>query len=180
MRRPRRRARRPTCAPTRSGSRAWRSRPRGRTPRIAAPAIFVTRKQLSLRVEELLARRRFTAPRVAIAPAAVALAASLGVVAAAAVHAPSFDVGGAPGAQPHAITRVQETKLIFLDRNGKKTTLDAKHARVMIVHGDAQTLKDIRTLDGVSPERLHALMKKLEADSLAHDPAPPRTPTQTR
>ncbi|HEV2644576.1 MAG TPA: M56 family metallopeptidase, partial [Candidatus Elarobacter sp.] len=36
---------------------------------LAAPAIFVTRKQLSLRVEELLARRRFTAPRVALAPA---------------------------------------------------------------------------------------------------------------
>ncbi|HEY6236360.1 MAG TPA: M56 family metallopeptidase, partial [Candidatus Elarobacter sp.] len=81
---------------------------------LAAPAIFVTRKQLSLRVEELLARRRFTAPRVAIAPAAVALVASLGVVAAAAVHAPSVDDGGAPGAQAHAITRVQETKLIYL------------------------------------------------------------------
>ncbi|HEY6234483.1 MAG TPA: hypothetical protein VIW69_05160, partial [Candidatus Elarobacter sp.] len=153
---------------------------------LAAPAIFVTRKQLSLRVEELLARRRFTAPRVAIAPAAVALVASLGVVAAAAVHAPSFDVGGAPGAQAHAITRVQETQLIYLDRNGKKTTLDTKRARVMIVHGDivhgdAKTLNEVRALDGASPEHLRALLKKLEGDALAHDPAPPRSPPlQTR
>jgi len=151
---------------------------------IAAPAIFVTRKQLSLRVEELLARRRFTAPRVAIAPAALALAASLGVVAAAAVHAPSFDVGGAPGAQAHEITRIQETKLIFLDRNGKKTTLDAKHARVLMLHGDVQTLKDIRTLDGVSPEHLQALLKKIDARSVAHDTllevhAPPRPAPHT-
>jgi beta-lactamase regulating signal transducer with metallopeptidase domain len=142
---------------------------------IAAPAIFVTRKQLSLRVEELLARRRFTAPRVAVAPAALAFVASLGVVAAAAVHAPSFDVGTTPVAELSRITRVQETKLIFLDRDGKKTTLDAKHARVMMVHGDAQTLKDIRTLDGVSPEHLNALLKKLEAGSAARDAVPPHT-----
>ncbi len=139
---------------------------------IAAPAIFVTRKQLSLRVEELLARRRFTAPRVAIAPAALALAASLGVVGAAAVHAPSFDVGGAPSAQAHQITRVQETKVILLDRNGKRKTLDARHARVMMIHGDAQTLEDFRALDGASPEHLRALLDELEARSLTHDSAP--------
>jgi beta-lactamase regulating signal transducer with metallopeptidase domain len=138
---------------------------------IAAPAIFVTRKQLSLRVEELLARRRFTAPRVAIAPAALALAASLGVVGAAAAHAPSFDVGGVPSVQAHQITRIQETKMIFLDRNGKRKTLDARHARVMMIHGDAQTIKDVRALDGASPEHLRTLLDKLEARSLTHDSA---------
>lgn len=59
---------------------------------LAAPAIFATRKQLSLRVEELLSRRRLAAPRIAMAPAVVALAGSLGLVAAAAVHAPSVGV----------------------------------------------------------------------------------------
>jgi len=115
---------------------------------IAAPAIFVTRKQLSLRVEELLAGRRFTAPRVAFAPAALALVASLGVVAAAAVHAPSVDVGGAPHAQPREFTRIQETRLILIDRNGKKTT--------------PKILTEIRTLAGVSPEHLSALLKKFD------------------
>ena len=110
---------------------------------IAAPAIFVTRKQLSLRVEELLARRRFTASRVAVAPAAVAFIASLGVVAAAAVHAPSVDVGGAPHAAPHEFTRIQETKLILVDRNGKKTV-------------------DVREFHEVTPEHLRVLLKKLE------------------
>jgi len=129
---------------------------------IAAPAIFVTRRQLSLRVEELLARRRFTAPRVAIAPAAVALAASLGVVAAAAVHAPSVDLGGAPHAAPREITRIQETRLILIDRNGKKTAVDGKHARVMVLHTDVKSFADVRALRDVSPEQLHAMLKKLE------------------
>ena len=118
---------------------------------IAAPAIFVTRKQLSLRVEELLARRRFTGSRVAVAPAAVAFIASLGVVAAAAVHAPSVDVGGAPHAAPHSITNIQETRLILFDHDGKKTTLNAKRARVMVVRGDE-----------VPPEHLRELLKKLD------------------
>jgi beta-lactamase regulating signal transducer with metallopeptidase domain len=144
---------------------------------IAAPAIFVTRKQLSLRVEELLAGRRFTAPRVAVAPAALALVASLGVVAAAAAHAPSVDVGGAPHAMPREFTRIQETKLIMLDRSGKRTTVDTKRARVMVVHGDARMLNEIRARDTASPEHLHALLKKLEAEGLAHDTAPPSPKT---
>jgi beta-lactamase regulating signal transducer with metallopeptidase domain len=132
---------------------------------IAAPAIFVTRKQLSLRVEELLARHRFTAPRVAIAPAAVALAASLGVVAVAAVHAPSVDAGTTPHVRLQELTRIRETQLILLDRNGKKTVVRNKHARVMVLHGDMKTLDDTRVLDGFTPERVNALIKKLEADS---------------
>ncbi|MDQ6942645.1 MAG: M56 family metallopeptidase [Candidatus Eremiobacteraeota bacterium] len=140
---------------------------------IAAPAIFVTRKQLSLRVEELLARRRLTAPGVAIAPAAVALIVSLGVVAAAAVHAPSVDVGGASHVAPREITRVHETKLILLDRNGKKTMLGAKRARVMVVHGDVKSFDDVRAFDEVSPERVRALLKKLEADGVVRQTAPP-------
>jgi beta-lactamase regulating signal transducer with metallopeptidase domain len=147
---------------------------------LAAPAIFVTRKQLSLRVEELLARRRITAPRIAVAPAVLALVASLGVVSVAAVHGPAVDAGGTPAAQTGGFTRIQETKLIYLDRNGKKITVDAKHARVMMLHGDARVLEDLRELDGATPERMRALLKRLEADDLAHDPAPPRSPSHTR
>ena len=40
----------------------------------------------------------------------------------------------------------------------------------MMVRGDAQVLDEIRTMDGVSPEHLRALLKKLEAGSLAPDP----------
>jgi beta-lactamase regulating signal transducer with metallopeptidase domain len=130
---------------------------------IAAPAIFVTRKQLSLRVEELLARQRFTAPRVAIAPAAVALAASLGVVAVAAVHAPSVDAGAAPAARAQELTRIRETEFILVDRTGKKTIVHDKRARVMLLHGNAKTLDDARLFDGFSPERVRALIKKLES-----------------
>ena len=119
---------------------------------IAAPAIFVTRKQLSLRVEELLARRRFTASRVAVAPAVVAFIASLGVVAVAAVHTPAVDVGGAPHAAPHEITHIQETRVILVDGNGKKTTRNSKRARVIVVRGDAE----------VPPEHVRAILKQLE------------------
>lgn len=130
---------------------------------IAAPAIFVTRKQLSLRVEELLARRRFTAPRVAIAPAAVALAASLGVVAVAAVHAPSVDAGAVSRVRAQELTGIRETHVILVDRNGKKTEVRDKRARVMVLHGDMKTLDDSRLLDGFTPERVHALIKKLDS-----------------
>jgi beta-lactamase regulating signal transducer with metallopeptidase domain len=73
---------------------------------LATPAIFVTRKQLSLRVEQLLARRRLVAPRAVLGPAVVAFAASACVVAAASPFSPSFalagafDGGGAPGGPP--------------------------------------------------------------------------------
>ncbi|HEX3464935.1 MAG TPA: M56 family metallopeptidase [Candidatus Elarobacter sp.] len=59
---------------------------------LPAPAIFVTRRQLSVRVEELLARRRRTAARTMLAPAVLAFAASLGAAAAAATLAPVVSV----------------------------------------------------------------------------------------
>jgi beta-lactamase regulating signal transducer with metallopeptidase domain len=61
---------------------------------LATPAIFVTRKQLSLRVEVLLGRRRSVAPGVALAPAIVAFTAAACVVAAASPLSPSFSLGG--------------------------------------------------------------------------------------
>ena len=142
---------------------------------LAAPAIFVTRKQLSLRVEELLARRRFAAPHVAIAPAVIALVASLGVVSVAAVHGPAVDVAGAPPAQQNAIARVRETNVLFVDRTGRKTIRQAR-ARMMMVHADPRTLEDIRALDGATPEQLPALLKKLDVDRIQHDTASPRSP----
>lgn len=65
---------------------------------LATPAIFVTRKQLSLRVEELLGRRRSVAPGIALAPAIVAFTAATCVVAAASPLSPSFSLGGARAA----------------------------------------------------------------------------------
>jgi beta-lactamase regulating signal transducer with metallopeptidase domain len=147
---------------------------------IAAPAIFVTRKQLSLRVEELLARRRFTAPRVAIAPAAVAFVVSLGVVAVAAVHAPAVDAGAAPGFTPHGITRIQETKLYVLRRDGHKPVTQ-KRTDVIYLRDDVKTVEHIRALHDASPENVRSLLKQLEADAPApqsasnHQPPPPHT-----
>ena len=149
---------------------------------IAAPAIFVTRRQLSLRVEELLAGRRFTAPRVAIAPAAVALVASLGVVAVAAVHAPAVDAGAARPAPAHQFTQIRETKFVLYDRRGKKTTVDMKRAGVIMLHADVKTVDDVRALQGLPPGDPRAramvrdLLQKIEADGLAHDPPSPSLP----
>jgi beta-lactamase regulating signal transducer with metallopeptidase domain len=60
---------------------------------VATPAIFASRRQLSLRVEELLARRRFGAHRFAFVPAAIVLAGSLGVVGGATTLGPAIDIG---------------------------------------------------------------------------------------
>jgi beta-lactamase regulating signal transducer with metallopeptidase domain len=105
---------------------------------LPAPAIFVTREHLSLRVEELLARRPFTARRAAIAPAAVALAASLGVVAAAMPLAPRAGIGvdGAPHVRARGLMQVRETKLVRFDRNGKKAPVNEQLTRLIIVRGD--------------------------------------------
>jgi beta-lactamase regulating signal transducer with metallopeptidase domain len=132
---------------------------------LAAPAIFVTRKQLSLRVEELLARRRFTAPRAAILPAALALASALGVVALAMPLAPRVTVGvdGQRALFPHEITRIQTKKFVLIDRNGKKTTLNEQTAGVLMFHADAKTLSELQKLPGVDAPHLQMLLKKIQA-----------------
>jgi len=133
---------------------------------IAAPAIFITRHQLSLRVEELLTRPRSAARRVAIAPAALALAASLGVVAAAAPLAPT--VGFAPTAvNAPAYTQIRRTQMVLVDRSGKRTTFDSQDAGVFVFRGDEQTLTELRELDHGSAEQLHAVLTKIHDDKLA-------------
>jgi beta-lactamase regulating signal transducer with metallopeptidase domain len=135
---------------------------------IAAPAIFITRHQLSLRVEELLTRPRSAARRFAIAPAVVALAASLGVVAAAAPLAPTVGFGSAPAADARAFTQIR-TEMVLVDRNGKRTTIDEKRlgVGVMVVRGDEQTVTELRALDPGSATQFHALLKKIHDDKLA-------------
>jgi beta-lactamase regulating signal transducer with metallopeptidase domain len=103
---------------------------------LAAPAIFATREHLSLRVEELLARPRFTARRAAIAPAALALAASLGVVAAAMPLAPRASVGVSGAAHVRArMLQIHETKFVRFARDGKKAPVNEQLTRVIIVRG---------------------------------------------
>lgn len=128
---------------------------------LAAPAIFVTRKQLSLRVEELLARGRFTAPRVAVAPVALAFVASLGVVAAAAVRAPSVGVGGDSNVlywvdgvshvSGSALARKEQMKVIVIRRyDGKR----APNEKNYVGSSDVDAL--LKQLDALHAKRTGA------------------------
>ena len=126
---------------------------------IAAPAIFVTRRQLSLRVEELLSGHRFTARRIAIAPAAFALLASLGIAAAAAPLAPV--IGLSAGTRPTAseLTSITEARFVLLDRRGEKTAPNQKPPRVTIY-------REFHTAGRIDPKRLDALIKAFEGERL--------------
>jgi beta-lactamase regulating signal transducer with metallopeptidase domain len=134
---------------------------------VAAPAIFITRRQLSVRVEELLTRPRSPARRIAIVPAAIAIAASLGVVAIAAPLGPLVGFGTTP---PDTRTFANiRTKLMFVDGNGKSTTIDERRlgVGVMMILGDQQTVTELRALDPRSAPQFHALLKKMHDDKLA-------------
>jgi beta-lactamase regulating signal transducer with metallopeptidase domain len=131
---------------------------------IAAPAIFVTRHQLSLRVEELLAGRRLAPRRIAIAPAAIALAASLGVVAVAAPLAPHIGVENAadPLARTDHVTRFDDVKFFLVDKNGKNVTFGSSHPGVKFFRGELHTVDS----DGavrVDRKHIETLIKHLEA-----------------
>jgi beta-lactamase regulating signal transducer with metallopeptidase domain len=131
---------------------------------LAAPAIFVTRRQLSLRVEELLTGRRFTSRRVAIAPAAAALVASLGVVAVATPLAPTLGVDGAPRVAAGEFMRFTETKLILVDKNGKKTMVDTRSPGIAVYGGRFKTTDDVDALGRIDQKQLEALLNQLRAD----------------
>ena len=139
---------------------------------IAAPAIFITRRQLSLRVEELLTRPRSAVRRVAIAPAAVAIAASLGVVAVAAPLAPIVGFGVPPALDTRSYTKVR-TKMMVVDRYGKRITIDEQHLGlgVTVLRGNEQTVTELRALDPASAAQLHALLLKIHDDKLAPETA---------
>ncbi len=117
---------------------------------IAAPAIFVTRRQLSLRVEHLIAGRRGEAPRAAVAAIGAALLASTAAVAAATVHAPAFTA---------AIDRARvgiETggvRLIVIDRTHVNNRSHAQESASDV----------LRLLEHVDPRDEAELRKRLEA-----------------
>jgi bla regulator protein blaR1 len=126
---------------------------------IAAPAIFVTRRQLSLRVEELLSGHRFTARRIAIAPAAFALLASLGIAAAAAPLAPVIGLSAGTGTHAGELTSITEARFVLLDRRGEKTAPNRKPPRVTIY-------REFHTVGRIEPKRLDALIKAFEGEHL--------------
>jgi beta-lactamase regulating signal transducer with metallopeptidase domain len=134
---------------------------------IAAPAIFVTRRQLSLRVEELLAGRRLPRRRFALAPAAAALVASLGVVAVAAPLSPHVGVGGgaAAGERIDGLTRIRDAHFVLVDKRGKRTTIDATRPGVTVYRGDLRTIDEFRTSAPVDTKQLHELLRRLDASA---------------
>jgi beta-lactamase regulating signal transducer with metallopeptidase domain len=130
---------------------------------IAAPAIFVTRRQLSLRVEELLTRRSAVARRVAVAPAAVALAAALGVVAVAAPLVPSIGVDGAPAATMNELRHVVRAQLFVVDKTtGKRRKLPIPSGTVLF-RTETSTFDEVHS-GRIDPQHLHALLEQLQAD----------------
>lgn len=137
---------------------------------IAAPAIFVTRKQLSVRVEELLTRPRLVAPRRAFAPAAVAFAASLGVIGVG-TFAPALALTGPHGGVNTAVTpgAFQRAKIIILERRGKKTaTMDVEDSGVL-TERETQNLRErLRALGAADAENMPALLDALNAATAAH------------
>jgi beta-lactamase regulating signal transducer with metallopeptidase domain len=136
---------------------------------IAAPAIFVTRRQLSLRVEQLLTGRRFAARRVAFAPAVAALVASLGVVAIAMPLPPAVGVGR-DGAALSGLTRVQVTKLLLTGRNRHTATLKSGEAGVMVFRADSTNFDEITTLKPLDQKEVDAILKRLGDRGLRHSP----------
>lgn len=135
---------------------------------IAAPAIFVTRRQLSLRVEELLTRRSAVARRVAIAPAAVALAASLGVVALAAPHVPGIGVDGAPAVQKDELRHVVRAQLFVVDQTGKRRNLEIPSGTVLY-RSEFTTVDRVHGSGPIDPKHLRALLQQFEADKHTSD-----------
>jgi beta-lactamase regulating signal transducer with metallopeptidase domain len=146
---------------------------------IAAPAIFVTRHQLSLRVEELLTHRRTFARRAAVAPAAVALAASLGVVALAAPLTPHIGVDGAPDAaqKTGALRHVVQSQLFVVDQRG--TQQAGLKPGVLLYRTEIDGADRLRAGAPPDAEHVRALLQQLESDLRKH-PAEKRTASNER
>lgn len=132
---------------------------------LPAPAIFVTRRQLSLRVEELLARRRRAAARTAFAPAVVAFVASLGAAAAAATLGPVVNVGdGLPAAGV-----VKNARIVIL-KNGTLRTLDASTTRVYVLDGRGRPVEQRPASGPADDPAMRALVRDLAAKQRDADP----------
>jgi hypothetical protein len=119
---------------------------------IATPAIFVSRAQLSVRVEELLARRPPFASRAAVVPAAAAFVASLGIVAAAATFAPPVRVADASRAAP------RYARIIMFTEDGKAMSFEANDARVTVID-DKRAVQAVKT--ATSPAKARVLLRSL-------------------
>ncbi|HEY0396649.1 MAG TPA: M56 family metallopeptidase [Candidatus Elarobacter sp.] len=139
---------------------------------IAAPAIFVTRRQLSLRVEQLLRGPRGGVRHTAVVPALIALVASLGVVAVAAPLTPSVGLSAAASAADDT-SRVVEARLMLVDKNGKpvfqkgdqQLPLHGPAPGVIVVRSEYKTISAYEKAHGpIDAAHIHALLKKLEQD----------------
>jgi beta-lactamase regulating signal transducer with metallopeptidase domain len=141
---------------------------------IAAPAIFVTRRQLSLRVEQLLSGRRGGVHRTAFVPALIALVAALGVVAVAAPLTPSVGIAAAPSADAALddASRLVEARFLLVDKHGKpvlekETKLAPRGAApgVIVVRSEYKTISAFDKAHGrMDAAHIHALLQKLERD----------------
>jgi beta-lactamase regulating signal transducer with metallopeptidase domain len=121
---------------------------------LATPAIFVTRKQLSLRVEQLLATGRIVTPRVALAPAMAVLAVSACIVAVAAPFSPSF--AAAPrGGQ----IKMSTAKVVVIQQEHATTPGRERHSVFYLQSGPVEEQR----VYAATPEQMSALIKELAA-----------------
>jgi beta-lactamase regulating signal transducer with metallopeptidase domain len=124
---------------------------------IAAPAIFVTRRQLSLRVEELLARRARPRARTAFAPAVVALVASFGAAAAAATLSPVVSVGD----RALGVNVVKNARILILRHDGEARTLESTTTRVFVLDGDPKSAARAAPRGALDDAALRALLDEM-------------------
>jgi beta-lactamase regulating signal transducer with metallopeptidase domain len=126
---------------------------------LATPAIFVTRKQLSLRVEQLLASRRLAAPRIVLAPAVVALVASACVVAAASPFSPSFAL---VGTQTPAAPPADQPKILVVEQERSTLTHGRKHS-IFYIRRELEKTETRTLMPDLTPEQFRALVTSIEA-----------------
>jgi beta-lactamase regulating signal transducer with metallopeptidase domain len=130
---------------------------------IAAPAIFVTRRQLSLRVEELLARRARPRARTAFAPAVVALVASFGAAAAAATLSPVVAVGD----RALDVNVVKNARVLILRHDGDLRTLESTTTRVFVLDGDGKSSERAAPRGALDAAALRALLDQMARERRA-------------
>lgn len=120
---------------------------------LATPAIFVTRRQLSLRVERLLTSRRLAAPRFAIAPALVGFVASAALVAAATPFSPSFAL------TDRSKQKAPQSRFFVLE-DTRSTTIHAKRI-VMYINGDFRQV-DAHWSKAPTPAQIRRFIRSIE------------------
>ncbi|HEX3550093.1 MAG TPA: M56 family metallopeptidase [Candidatus Elarobacter sp.] len=122
---------------------------------LATPAIFVTRKQLSLRVEQLLASRSVRERRRPLAAALIGFAASAAMVAAVMPFAPSFALGA------ETKSPLGGADLLYIEQDRGRLVPGEKR-RVVYIRGDVEKVENSWTTTPTR-EQIERFIRSIEA-----------------